>query len=289
MHKPIAGVRQIDLSTPACMGIVNVTPDSFSDGSQFRNTTTDKFSVDLDKVLQTVASMLAAGAQFIDIGGESTRPGATPVTLAEELDRVIPVIEAVSQRLDVCISVDTSSPEVMLAAIDAGAELVNDVRALTKEGAIPTVAAAGVGACLMHMQGSPESMQEKIVYADFLDEVFEFLKARIDACVDGGIDRSRLLIDPGFGFGKSIEHNFQLLRNLALFSRLGLPMLVGISRKSMIGAVTNRPVDQRLAGSIAATMAALEAGANVIRTHDVAATVDAIRVHCALRNASRVE
>lgn len=286
MHKLTLGARQIDLSTPACMGIVNVTPDSFSDGSQFsKNKPHKQFDVDVAKVLQTVASMVAEGAQFIDVGGESTRPGASPISISEELDRVIPVIEAVRENFDICISVDTSSPQVMQAAVKAGAELVNDVRALTRKDAVATVAASGVGACLMHMQGKPASMQEKVMYTNLLDEVFEFLKARVQVCVDGGIEKSSLLVDPGFGFGKSLEHNFEILKNLAKFSSLGLPVLVGVSRKSMIGGVTNRPVDQRMPGSIAATMAALSGGAKIVRTHDVAATMDAIRVHCALQNA----
>jgi dihydropteroate synthase len=286
MHKLTLGVRQIDLSTPVCMGIVNVTPDSFSDGSQFsKKKSPNQFDVDVAKVLQTVASMVAEGAQFIDVGGESTRPGASPVSVAQELGRVIPVIEAVRKNFDICISVDTSSPEVMRAAISAGAELVNDVRALTRKNAIATVAATNAGACLMHMQGKPVSMQEKTVYSNLLEEVFEFLEVRVNACIDGGIERSRLLVDPGFGFGKSVEHNFQLLKHLTKFCSLGLPVLVGISRKSMIGGVTNRPVDQRLPGSIAATMVALSGGAKIVRTHDVAATMDAIRVHCALQNA----
>lgn len=286
MYKLTLGVRQIDLSTPVCMGIVNVTPDSFSDGSQFsKNKPTNRFDVDVAKVIQSVASMVAEGAQFIDVGGESTRPGANPVSVAEELDRVIPVIEAVRENFDICISVDTSSPQVMQAAIGAGAELVNDVRALTRKDAIATVAASGVGACLMHMKGKPASMQEKITYANLLDEVLEFLKVRVQICVDGGIEKSSLLIDPGFGFGKSLEHNFQLLKNLNQFSSIGLPVLVGVSRKSMIGGVTNRPVDQRMPGSVAATMVALAGGAKIVRTHDVGATMDAIRVHCALQNA----
>ena len=286
MHKLTLGVRQIDLSTPVCMGIVNVTPDSFSDGSQFsKKKSPNQFDVDVAKVLQTVASMVAEGAQFIDVGGESTRPGASPVSVAQELGRVIPVIEAVRKNFDICISVDTSSPEVMRAAISAGAELVNDVRALTRKNSIATVAATNAGACLMHMQGKPVSMQEKTVYSNLLEEVFEFLEVRVNACIDGGIERSRLLVDPGFGFGKSVAHNFQLLKHLTKFCHLGLPVLVGISRKSMIGGVTNRPVDQRLPGSIAATMVALSGGAKIVRTHDVAATMDAIRVHCALQNA----
>lgn len=286
MHKFTLGGRQIDLSTPVCMGIVNVTPDSFSDGSLFnKDKPSNHFNVDVAKVLKTVASMVAEGAQFIDVGGESTRPGANPVSVTEELDRVIPVIEAVRENFDICISVDTSSPQVMQAAVQAGAELVNDVRALTRKDAVATVASSGAGACLMHMQGKPASMQEKVSYTNVLDEVFQFLELRVQACVDGGIEKSRLLVDPGFGFGKSLEHNFEILKNLSKFSSLGLPVLVGVSRKSMIGGVTNRPVDQRVFGSVAATMAALSGGAKIVRSHDVGATMDAIRVHCALRDA----
>lgn len=280
------GGRQIDLSTPACMGIINATPDSFSDGAQFnRGASSAQFSVDINKVLETVSSMVVEGATFIDVGGESTRPGAVAVTEEEELARVIPVIEAVRANFDVGISVDTSSPVTMRAAINAGAEMVNDVRALSRAGALQAVAQSGVSACVMHMQGQPDSMQESVSYTDVVNEVFEFLQKRIDACIETGIDKSCLLIDPGFGFGKSLQHNFSLLKHLHSFSSLGVPLLVGISRKSMIGGVTNRPVGERLAGSVAATMPALAGGAKIIRTHDVAATMDAIRVHCALRDA----
>ncbi|MFK7863675.1 MAG: dihydropteroate synthase [Pseudohongiellaceae bacterium] len=268
------------------MGIINVTPDSFSDGSQFQSSTSSRgFSVDISKVLKTVASMIEEGATFIDVGGESTRPGAMTVSEQEELSRVIPVIEAVRSNFDVCISVDTSSPATMKAAIEAGAEVVNDVRALSRVGALEVVAESNAAVCLMHMQGQPSSMQQSVSYSDVLQEVFAFLQSRIRGSLDAGIDCSRIMIDPGFGFGKSLDHNFQLLKHLARFEELELPLLVGISRKSMIGGATDRPVDQRLAGSIAATMPALAGGAKIIRTHDVAATMDAIRVHCALLDA----
>lgn len=286
MYKLTTGRRQIDLSTPVCMGIINVTPDSFSDGSQFnKSSSIDKFSIDLDKVLNVVSAMVNEGVTFVDIGGESTRPGAVPVSVDAELMRVIPVIEAIHANFDVCISTDTSSPLVMREAIKAGAEMVNDVRALSRDGALEVVSQAGVAACVMHMQGQPDSMQDSVAYTDVQSEVFEFLKNRLAACLESGIGKSNLLIDPGFGFGKTLQHNFQLLNKLDTFSKLDVPMLIGISRKSMIGGAINRPVDQRLAGSIAATMPALAGGAKIIRTHDVAATMDAIRVHCALRDA----
>lgn len=280
-----AGARQISLSTPVCMAIVNVTPDSFSDGAQFSaDSTATTFKPDVPKILAAIERMVADGATFIDIGGESTRPGAAAVGEAEELDRVIPVIEAVRENLDVCISVDTSSPAVMLAAVNAGAEMINDVRALGRPGALEAAAKTDAAICVMHMQGQPDTMQEAVVYDDVVEEVTQFLQSRLQACIDSGILRNRLLADPGFGFGKKVEHNFVLLKNLAQLSILEVPLLVGVSRKSMLGAVTNRPVDQRLAASIAAIMPALAAGAKVIRAHDVAATMDAIRVHCAYQN-----
>lgn len=229
--------------------------------------------------------MVSEGATFVDIGGESTRPGAVPVSVDEELARVIPVIAAIHANFDVCISADTSSPEVMLAAIEAGAEMINDVRALSRDGAVDVVARTGAAACVMHMQGQPDSMQKSAAYEDVVDEVFNFLDNRVAACLKGGIAKTNLLIDPGFGFGKTLQHNYQLLKKLDIFSEIDVPMLIGISRKSMIGGVINRPVDQRLAGSVAATMPALAGGARIIRTHDVAATMDAIRVHCALKDA----
>lgn len=280
-----AGERQIDLSSPVCMGIINVTPDSFSDGSQLKKTGCGNFQVDLDKALYRAESMMGEGAVFLDVGGESTRPGAATVTAQEELDRVIPVIEAIRSRLDICISVDTSSALVMKEAISRGVQLVNDVRALPTPESEDVVAGSEVAICLMHMQGAPSSMQETISYNNVVDEVFDFLSSRVDRCAEQGIDRSRILVDPGFGFGKTVQHNYQLLKNLARFSALQLPILVGLSRKSMIGEVVNRSTDQRLAGSIAATSHALAAGAKIIRTHDVAATMDAIRVNCAYLSA----
>ncbi len=277
-----AGGRQIDLSSPVCMGIINTTPDSFSDGAQLQQKASSEFQIDVDKALSRAESMIRDGATFIDIGGESTRPGADEVSTQQQLDRVIPVIQAIRSNLDTCISIDTSSPEVMSEAIGAGAAMVNDIRALSHPHAIEVVKQMPVAICLMHMQGQPGTMQKSIGYDDVVDEVFTFLKERVQVCLDSGISRERLIVDPGFGFGKSQTHNYQLLKNLKRFAKLKLPLLVGISRKSMIGDVVDRPVDQRLAGSIAATIHALSAGANIIRTHDVAATIDAIRVNSAL-------
>ncbi len=267
------------------MGILNTTPDSFSDGSQLGATEAGSFRIDLDKILRRAEAMVAAGATIVDIGGESTRPGAEPVSTEEELARVVPVVEAIRQHLDVCISVDSSSPTVIAEAIFAGAELINDVRALTRDGALAAAATADVAVCLMHMQGQPQTMQQSYGYEDVVAEVRQFLKNRTQACIDAGISRDRLLIDPGFGFGKSPEHNYRLLKQLSVFTALDFPVLVGMSRKSMIGAVTGRAVNERVAGSVAAATLALERGAHIIRSHDVAATVDAIRVHCAYKNA----
>ena len=274
-----AGERQIDLSSPVCMGIINATPDSFSDGSEFASAKVSHFVIDVDKVLGRVKTLIDEGARIIDIGGESTRPGAVKVSVEEELARVIPLIEAIRNNFDVCISVDTSSAVVMSEAINAGAELVNDIRALTNPETLAVIANSKAAICLMHMQGQPRTMQQEYHYENVVTDVIDFLKQRIEACENAGINKERLLVDPGFGFGKSLEHNFQLLRNLAQFSSLKLPILVGISRKSMIGRLVNRPPRERVAGSLAATVLALENGALIVRTHDVAATVDAIRVH----------
>lgn len=274
-----AGDRQLDLSSPVCMGILNVTPDSFSDGSQLAAESSVTFRVDIDKALTRATQMVDAGAIIIDVGGESTRPGAQAVSPEEEQARVIPVIQALRARLDVCISIDTSSPAVMQAAIAAGAEMVNDVRALASPGALDVVANSNVAVCLMHMQGQPRTMQQTYHYTDVVEDVLAFLRARVSTCEAAGVERTRLVVDPGFGFGKSLEHNYTLLRSLQRFVVMELPVLVGLSRKSMIGGVINRPVDERLAGSIAATVYALQGGARIVRTHDVAATSDAIRVH----------
>lgn len=274
-----AGERQINLSSPVCMGILNITPDSFSDGAQLGNRSGTRFVVDVDKALRRAEQMLDEGALILDIGGESTRPGADAVSSEEETDRVVPVISALRERFDVCLSVDTSSPPVMQAAISAGADIVNDVRALSLPGGMDVVSNTNVAVCLMHMQGEPRTMQQTYHYTNVVDEVAEYLRQRLAACAKAGIAAERLIIDPGFGFGKSVDHNFQLLKNLQQITRIGVPVLIGVSRKSMIGAATGRQVDQRLAGSIAATTLALQGGAHIIRTHDVAATIDAIRVH----------
>lgn len=280
-HTLTAGARQIDLSAPICMGILNTTPDSFSDGAQLARSGSACFEVDVDKALRSAEGMLADGASIIDVGGESTRPGAAKVSLQEEMDRVLPVVEAIRQRLDVCISVDSSSPELMRAAVSAGAELINDVRALSRDGALTSAADSGAAICLMHMRGQPGTMQDDISYDNVVDEVSAYLLQRVEACRLAGVGDDRLLLDPGFGFGKTVAHNYQLLRGLPQLAKHGLPILVGISRKSMLGAVTGREVDDRLAASVAAATLAMQGGAKIIRSHDVAATVDAIRVHCA--------
>lgn len=279
-----AGSRRINLALPQCMGVLNVTPDSFSDGATLGDTRGASFKVDPDKLLRRADAMVSEGAAFLDIGGESTRPGAAAVSVEEELERVVPAIELLRSRFDVCLSVDTSSADVMSAAIEAGAELVNDVRALADARAIDLINRKGTAVCLMHMRGQPRSMQAGITadaYADVVEEVAAFLSQRAAECQAQGVSPERLLLDPGFGFGKSQTHNFQLLNGLSRFRALGAPLLVAVSRKSMIGAATGRKVDQRLAGSVAAATLALREGASIIRAHDVPATIDAIRVHSA--------
>ena len=275
------GKRQIDLSVPVCMGIINATPDSFSDGSELAKNSEDKFVVDIDKALFRAESFMQQGAVIVDVGGESTRPGAIEISAEEELDRVIPIIQAINANLDLCISVDTSSAQVMTEAINAGAEIVNDIRALSSANALSVVADSQVAVCLMHMQGQPRTMQQSYAYDDVIEEVRRFLETRVAACKSVGISSERILIDVGFGFGKSLDQNFKLLKCLAHFKNLNLPIVVGISRKSMIGRLVNRLPRECVAGSITATILALENGANIVRTHDVAATVDAIRVHSA--------
>ena len=276
-----AGARQIDLSAPICMGILNTTPDSFSDGAQLATPGSAQFKVDVDKALRAAEAMLAEGASIVDVGGESTRPGAAKVSIQEEMDRVLPVVEAINARVDICISVDSSSPELMTAAVAAGAGMINDVRALSRAGALTVAAQSDAAICLMHMRGQPGTMQNEINYLDVVAEVSAYLQDRVSACSKAGVADSRLLIDPGFGFGKTVEHNYKLLHELPVLAELGLPILVGISRKSMLGAVTGREVGDRLAASVAAATLALRGGAKIIRSHDVAATLDAIRVHCA--------
>ena len=267
------------------MGIINATPDSFSDGAELQRSGAASFQLDIDKALFRAETMVAEGAIFIDVGGESTRPGAATVSEQEELDRVIPLIAAISASLDVCVSVDTSSPVVMKEALGSGAQLINDIRALAIPGAAELLGSTKAAVCLMHMQGAPSTMQKTPSYDSVVLEVFDFLKSRVAYSLECGIERDRLLIDPGFGFGKTVQHNYQLLKTLGYFSQLEIPLLVGLSRKSMIGEVVARPVDQRLAGSIAATTLALASGARIIRTHDVAATMDAIRVNLSYSSA----
>ncbi|HDY7738158.1 TPA: dihydropteroate synthase [Vibrio vulnificus] len=261
--------KSLDLSFPAVMGILNVTPDSFSDGGQFNA---------LDAALAQAERMIAAGVSIIDIGGESTRPGAPEVSLEEELKRVIPAIQAIRQKHDVWISIDTSKAEVMKQAIEAGADLINDVRALLEPGALAVAAKAQVPICLMHMQGQPRSMQHNPSYQDVLKEVGEFLEERVAACEEAGIAKELLILDPGFGFGKTIEHNYHLLAHLEAFHQLGLPILAGMSRKSMVFKLLNKkPAECMVASVTCATIAAMK-GAQIIRVHDVEETVEAMRV-----------
>lgn len=267
---------ELDLATPKVMGVLNVTPDSFSDGGRFADTTA---------AIRRAHDMLDEGADLIDVGGESTRPGAAPVTAAEEIGRVVPVIEALAAR-GALVSIDTSKPDVIRAAVAAGARLVNDVRALREPGALDAVASTKAAVCLMHMQGEPATMQRAPTYRDVLAEVTDFLNERVAACLERGIARDRLSVDPGFGFGKTLEHNLTLLRGLPeLVAGTGLPVLAGLSRKSMLAGITGRPVDQRLAGSLALAFAALEGGARIIRCHDVAETRDVVKVWVAMRDA----
>lgn len=264
------------IPAPAVMGILNVTPDSFSDGGRYDNP---------NIALRQAATMADEGAGIIDVGGESTRPGAADVGVQEELDRVIPVIEAIRGISDVLISVDTSKPEVMRAAVAAGAAMINDVRALQEEGALAAAAELQVPVCIMHMQGQPRSMQESPRYDDVVADVAAFLDARIDTCVRAGIPEELLIVDPGFGFGKTHAHNLRLLANLGQLAVRGRPLLVGVSRKSTLGALTERDVDQRMPASVAAAVIAVMQGAGIIRAHDVAATVDALRVVKAVKEA----
>ncbi len=279
------GEHVIDLSVPVVMGIVNATPDSFSDGGRLAAGASAGFQVSVDKALALAERMLQDGAALIDVGGESTRPGAASLSEQEELDRVIPVIEAIRDRLDIAISVDTSTPAVMVEAIAAGAGLVNDVRALRRPGALAAVAGRDVAICLMHMRGEPGTMQQDLDYQDVVAEVQAFLAERVEVCVEHGIARSRLVLDPGFGFGKSVEQNYRLLRELPQMRALDLPLLVGMSRKSMLGAVTGRAVGERVHAGVAASVLALQGGAAIIRTHDVAPVIDAIRIQRAFAGA----
>ena len=271
--------RTLSLDRPVVMGVINTTPDSFSDGGAlFRDA-----RLDIHQALARARDMVSEGARVLDIGGESTRPGAASVSVAEEMDRVLPLIERINAELDVVVSVDTSTPALMSEAARLGAGLINDVRALTREGALAAAADSGLPVCLMHMQGEPGSMQAAPHYEDVVREVSDYLVARVDACIAAGIAPQRLLLDPGFGFGKTVAHNLVLLRELPRLGALGFPLLVGLSRKSMIGKLLGREVGQRLPASLALALLAVERGAGVVRVHDVAATVDALAMVTALR------
>ena len=263
------GEVTLDLSRAVIMGILNITPDSFSDGGRF---------LDPAEALRHAESMQQQGADVIDVGGESTRPGSSAVTAEQQLDRVVPIIEALSNNLDAVISVDTSEPLVMREAIAAGAGMINDVNALRAEGAVSVAVQADVPVCLMHMRGEPRTMQENPVYGDVVIEVRDFLHQRARECISCGIDGKRILIDPGFGFGKTVEHNLELLRNLR---RLGgdYPMMVGLSRKAMIGKLLGLPVDRRVHASVALALIAVKNGAGFVRVHDVGPTRDAVRMY----------
>lgn len=272
--------KPLDLSKPQVMAILNITPDSFSDGGDF-------FSV--PAALQRARAMAEEGAAIIDIGGESTRPGAQAVSAEEELRRVIPVIEKVRAELPVIVSIDTSKPEVMRAALDAGAHMVNDVRALESPGALEVMAEfnqrESVPVCLMHMRGEPRTMQQNPVYTDVVAEVRDYLSGRTAACERAGIARERIILDPGFGFGKTVAHNLSLLKHLAQLSRPGVPVLAGLSRKSMLGALLDTPPQHRLYGSLAAAVLAAQEGARILRVHDVRATVEALKIYTAVQRA----
>ena len=263
------GSTLLDLSVPKVMGVLNVTPDSFSDGGRY---------VSHARALEHAQAMIDAGAAIVDVGGESTRPGAAPVSVEEQLRRVIPVVEQLARSGRAIVSVDTSTPEVILAAAAAGATLINDVRGLQRPGALEAAAVSRCAVCVMHMQGEPQSMQRRPEYADVVADVKHFLLGRVAACETAGIERDRLVIDPGFGFGKTVAHNLAPVRQLPEFVALRLPVMMGMSRKSTIGVITGRADGARLAGSLALAVAAVLRGAHIIRAHDVAETVDALKI-----------
>lgn len=276
----ICGDRKLSRQRPHVMGIVNVTPDSFSDGGELVSSS----GLDLDRALERVSAMCDAGATIIDVGGESTRPGAESVSAREEADRVLPLVEAVRREFEVVISVDTSNPELMRESARAGAGIINDVRALKRPGALEAAAQTGLPVCLMHMQGEPGTMQQDPAYDDVLDDIRTFLAERVTACTAAGIDSTRIILDPGFGFGKTLLHNLELLAMLEDLQVLSLPLLIGLSRKRMIGLITGHDgPGERMAGSIAAAVIALQKGAWIIRAHDVPETVDALRICEAVR------
>ena len=265
--------RVLDLGAPVVMGVLNVTPDSFSDGGRHAT---------VAAAVARAREMLDEGAAIIDVGGDSTRPGAAAVGEAEELARVLPVIERLRRELDCLISIDTMKPGVMRAACAAGADMINDVMALRAPGALAVARDAGAAVCLMHMQGEPRTMQQAPAYLDVVEDVAAFLRERAQACLDAGIARERLVVDPGFGFGKTLDHNLALLGGIDVIAELGLPVLVGVSRKSLLGTLTGQPPEGRLAAGLAAAALAVWQGARIVRTHDVRATMDALKVTAAI-------
>jgi dihydropteroate synthase len=270
------GNRVLDLSRTHVMGILNITPDSFSDGGRFAQR---------DLALRHAQEMVAAGATLIDVGGESTRPGARAVSPVEELERVAPVVEAINRELDVVISVDTSTPAVIRETARLGAGLINDVRSLRRDGALDAAVATGLPVCLMHMRGEPTDMQDAPHYDDVVGEVAAFLRERMDACIAAGIPAEKIILDPGYGFAKTLDHNLSLFKHMEALHALGRPLLVGVSRKSMIGKVLDKPVDQRLYGALALAGMAMVKGARILRVHDVAETVDVVRMIAAVESA----
>lgn len=270
------GNRILSLDRPRVMGILNVTPDSFSDGGRFMSP---------DDALQHADRMAGEGADVIDVGGESTRPGAADLPVQEELDRVMPVIESITQRIDVAVSIDTNKPEVMRAAVAAGACMINDVFALRQDGAVEAAAGTTAAVCLMHMRGKPRTMQDRPEYDSLPGDIIDFLAERVRACRHAGIGAERIVIDPGFGFGKNDQHNLKILANLDAFRALKLPLLVGLSRKRTLGKLTGKEPAERLAAGVAAAVIAVSNGANIVRTHDVGPTVDALAMLDAVRRA----
>ena len=272
------GKKVLDLSRAHVMGILNATPDSFSDGGR---------DATLAAALQRALAMVADGASIIDIGGESTRPGAAAVSVQQELDRVAPLVELIAAESDVIISVDTSTPAVITETARLGAGLINDVRSLQREGALTAAAATGLPVCLMHMRGEPQTMQDAPHYEDVAAEVMLFLQQRMAACAQVGIAPERIVLDPGFGFAKNLQHNYELFQRLPELWQLQRPLLVGVSRKSMVGNVVHKPVDQRLSGSLALAVMALERGAKILRVHDVAETMDVLKIFNAVQSAAK--
>ena len=269
------GSRTLDLSKPKIMGVLNITPDSFSDGGKYQS---------LDHALSACEKMIDEGASIIDVGGESTKPGSSPIEAGIQIDRVIPVIQSIKKNFDTIVSVDTGDPVVMREAIKNGAEIVNDVYALKNTVDMDFLSGENKAICLMHMKGSPSTMQENPVYDDLMSEIKDFLEERINFCLRAGKNRESLIIDPGFGFGKTLRHNILLLKNIEQLKYLKVPICIGISRKSFIGKITNKTINERLYGSLGATLIALQNGANIIRTHDVGPTTDIINLYNSLNN-----